>query len=150
MFVERGLEIQSGKVFWKRMETHHKRTSAPEKSDVLFLRLHFPVLPQVNPPVGALEGDCKAGEGRRDFLAPFPFQRVPCLFAAPAGILGIHLHTFNSTSFSEQQLRPICSFPFAAKPLHLSHSPFRISSINRAESFTWGHRSQSHRAPALS
>jgi len=101
------------------------RTSAPEKSDVPISWYPFPRSSQVSPPVGGARRRLQGWRRKKGLSGSFPFPRVPCLLGAPAGILGIHLHTFNSTSFPEKQLRPICSFfpTFAASPCSLVIPP---------------------------
>lgn len=105
-----GLEVRVGKSFLEKWdETHHKDIRTWEKRCSYFMvsiSLFFPG----SPPVAGARRRLQGWRRKKGLSGSFPFQRVPCLLGAPAGILGIHLHTFNSTSFPEKQLRPICSF----------------------------------------
>ena len=117
------------------------RTSAPEKSDVPISRSPFPRSSQVSPPVGGARRRLQGWSRKKGLSGSFPFQRVPCLLAAPAGILGVHLHTFNSTCFSEQQLRPICSFfPLLQQALAPQSFPLQNQQHQQSRILCPGHR----------
>lgn len=136
-----GWKSEWGSHFWKRGMELITRTSAPEKSDVPISRSPFPRSSQVSPPVGGARRRLQGWRRKKGLSGSFPFQRVPCLFAAPAGILGIHLHTFNSTFFSEQQLRPICSFfPLLQQALAPQSFPLQNQQHQQSRILRPGHR----------
>ena len=102
-------------------------------------------------PVGGARKETTRLEKEEGTYWLLPLPAAPCLLLAPACTLGTRFHTFSSTSFPEQQLRPICSFfDFCSKPLQLSHTPSRISSISGPEHFPQGTGCQPQRVPALS